>query len=669
MRDHFFLNFKTDFHILYVLVFVLLIFSCGKDSKTSNTDESLDNSEVNSKISDEVSQENNVQDEVNPRKIALLVGIDKYEIANNLEGCVNDVDLMESLLVKKFGFDTTNIRKLVNKNATRDGIIDTFKKHLVSAAKPGDIIVFHYSGHGAQVRNLGKTNHDEPDQLEEILVPYDFEDKPNLPFKGISDDEINGLLKLLTDITENVTFIFDACHSAGTTKSLDRVRKVKVRPRVLPNPADFAINSRSFRNNEAKYTFIAGCKSDQFSFEMGMAPNGKPQGALTYYLVDELFKRNGRVSYADIISNIRNNVKAKYPDQYPELLGTSNDKQVFGIENLLPVKHVKIYEIKDDKVKIDAGAILGLTKGSEFEVYEPTEDLRSQSRRSIARIKITQVDAYSSIAQIINGNISAINSQAVEVIHNYEDLIINIFYDGDWGDLTELKNEINALQYINHVNVKNDADILLKKVNGSLEFFLGFDLSFPKEKFTNIQNHDSILLEIEKWASWFSAILINNPDSELSIEVSMEAAGEPEGTKGVSDALTNSDYKFKENQRIHLHVKNKNTFPIYIHLLDIVDDGNIYPLCLDDFPAIGVDQVLAGESVTIPLDTKLSNDRDTKDVIKVIASTTGEIDLNYISLGCYHNQDANKKNVIPPKNSSSNINTWAVVNKVIEVIK
>lgn len=653
---------KPIFLSANAFIFVLLsTVSCGGNSQPSNSERPKTEVVQPTETSEEAVPVDNV-----PQKLALLVGINEYEMVSDLEGCVNDVELMESLLAKKFGFNKSKISKLTDENATREGIITAFQKHLVSNARPGDIVVFYYSGHGAQVRDLGRVNQEEADQLEEILVPHDFEDKPSLPFKGISDDEINGLLKLVTNITDNVTFIFDACHSAGTTKSLDLIKKIEVRPRILPEPADFAVSSRGFRNSDAKYAFIAGCKSDQYSYEMRISPNGKPQGALTYNFVSELFRRSGKVSYSDIIGNVRNNVKAQYPGQYPELLGTSNDKQVFGVEDLLPMKHAKVHEINGTVIKIDAGAILGVTKGSEFEVYEPTENLRSKDRKSIASIRIIKVNAFDAEAQVINGNVTTINSQAVEVRHNFESLVLNIFYEGDWTHLADLRNKVNSLPYAQQVNSKSDADILMVNGNESIELFLGFDLNLPKEKFTDLQNHNTILEEIEKWASWFSAILIDNPDSELSIDVSMEATGDPKGAKGISDLLSNTDYVFRNNQGIDLHVKNKNEVPIYVHLLDIIDDGSIESLCLEDFE-LGVDLIQPGETATIPLTATLNGDKDAKEVIKVIASTNGEINLNYLSLGCYNDQNGNKKHVEPRRKGAGDVNSWVVVNKVIEV--
>ena len=82
---------------------------------------------------------------------ALLVGINKYpDPRNELRGCVNDILEMEHFIAEtnKVYFKQ-NIKKLTNKDATKKGII-TNLKWLIEGAEPGDQLLFHYSGHGAQ---------------------------------------------------------------------------------------------------------------------------------------------------------------------------------------------------------------------------------------------------------------------------------------------------------------------------------------------------------------------------------------------------------------------------------------------------------------------------------------------------------------------------------------
>src|SRR5512134_298948 len=101
---------------------------------------------------------------------AFLVGINRYpDPRNNLKGCVNDVLLMAKTLREQFGFaGPTDIKLLTDERATTANIRKGLE-WLVGDASPGDSLVFHYSGHGAQVRDV---DGDElSDNLDEILCP------------------------------------------------------------------------------------------------------------------------------------------------------------------------------------------------------------------------------------------------------------------------------------------------------------------------------------------------------------------------------------------------------------------------------------------------------------------------------------------------------------------
>ncbi|PSB35582.1 caspase family protein [Stenomitos frigidus] len=155
------------------------------------------------------------------RKRALLVGINKYTGTSKgewlpLQGAVNDVELQRELLSLRFGFK--DIQVLTDEKVTRANIVDTFNHFLIQGAKPGDVVVFHFSGHGSNVNDPDKV-HD--DGLTGTIVPYDHE----LPFGypntgGVVNDITAGTLFLLMaalkqkDVT-NVTVVLDSCYAGA----------------------------------------------------------------------------------------------------------------------------------------------------------------------------------------------------------------------------------------------------------------------------------------------------------------------------------------------------------------------------------------------------------------------------------------------------------------------
>jgi len=148
---------------------------------------------------------------VKPTRRAMLVGINDYpDPANQLEGCVNDVFLMSSVL-QECGFDPEDIRVVLNERATAAGILD--RMHwLLDDVKAGDERVLFYSGHGAQLPVYGPT--DEADHMDECLVPYDFDWTPQ---HAITDKQFLGLYSQLP-YDCYFAAIFDCCHSGGMTR-------------------------------------------------------------------------------------------------------------------------------------------------------------------------------------------------------------------------------------------------------------------------------------------------------------------------------------------------------------------------------------------------------------------------------------------------------------------
>jgi hypothetical protein len=102
-------------------------------------------------------------------KRALLVGCNYPGTKVELHGCANDVKRMKDTLITRFGFDEEDI--LVLLDTDRSGMQPTGANirnclaKMIAGVRPGDVMVFHYSGHGTQVRE------EEPYFFSFILRP------------------------------------------------------------------------------------------------------------------------------------------------------------------------------------------------------------------------------------------------------------------------------------------------------------------------------------------------------------------------------------------------------------------------------------------------------------------------------------------------------------------
>jgi len=255
-------------------------------------------------------------------KKALLVGINKYKIPGaDLNGCVNDVTNVRDILLKYFGFTIKEIRLLVDERATKKNIINRLK-WLVKNAKPGDCLLFHYSGHGSQV--VDRDGDELKDKKDEILCPHDMDWDGNF----ITDDDLRGLFKTIPQGV-NLEVLLDSCHSGTGTREMIGISSLPLelsfKPRFLAPPVDIAcradedmeVNRLLRGNNPLSHVLFAGCRDNQTSADAYI--NGSYNGAFTYYLCKHLRDTQSNINRAELIKRVRASLKFNGFSQVPQL--------------------------------------------------------------------------------------------------------------------------------------------------------------------------------------------------------------------------------------------------------------------------------------------------------------------------------------------------------------
>ena len=157
------------------------------------------------------------------RKRALLIGVDAYRHVSGLLGApVNDAREMKSFLIRHLGYQDSDIRMLLDADATRDNILAAIADWLVGTTRRGDEVFLYFSGHGFQEAD---ESGDEADGRDETLVPFDTFVTPDRELVGmVTDDEVNALLQPLRDRIVHV--VLDSCHSGTATKGDDTYVKL-----------------------------------------------------------------------------------------------------------------------------------------------------------------------------------------------------------------------------------------------------------------------------------------------------------------------------------------------------------------------------------------------------------------------------------------------------------
>ena len=276
-------------------------------------------------------------------KRAVLIGINKYQIPGaDLNGCVNDVKNLSGVLRTYYGFVDKDITTLTDLQATKKAMQTAIRK-LIKSGKKGDVLLLHYSGHGA---NVPDDNGDEADHRDEILCPT------NLDWKDpLRDDWLRKTLNRLRKGV-NLTVIMDCCHSGTNTRAITPPDAQR-RERFLPCPLDLmAVESgRKLRGTvrgtlgkaprgrrrksdivhaEIPELLITGCRDTQTSADARIG--GSYNGALTYYLVESIKEAEGNLTYRELHQRTVAKLKQNDYDQVPQLEGqrTSFDRPFLG---------------------------------------------------------------------------------------------------------------------------------------------------------------------------------------------------------------------------------------------------------------------------------------------------------------------------------------------------
>ncbi|TFG95767.1 caspase family protein [Candidatus Thorarchaeota archaeon] len=261
---------------------------------------------------------------------ALIVGINKYP-SSPLQGCVNDAMDMEAMLKQHFGF--SDIQMLLDGQATTANMKSGLT-WLVTGAQPGDVLFFHYSGHGSQIRDTSDPDV-EVDGLDEIICPVDLDWNTKL----ITDDYMKWVFDQVP-AGVNLTVFLDCCNSGTALDQAEsyqplgvgEARDVAVQKgsRYLPPPAHLmpllenrAPKPRMVQSRHVDNTgmLITGCQSHQTSADAYIG--GRYNGAATYSLVSSCKVADYNINYKTLIEKMNDFMARSGYSQRPELDGSS----------------------------------------------------------------------------------------------------------------------------------------------------------------------------------------------------------------------------------------------------------------------------------------------------------------------------------------------------------
>lgn len=330
----------------------------------------------------------------NRNLFAALVGINFYQKARNLDGCINDVlnfdRLLRNICSQQQGQLIYEPLYLLSPHDIDKEKIETYKKiekldfsyidpsfenisgkafnHLEKASG-NDICLFYYSGHGSFISAPPEFWHTKPTHQNETLVCMDSRSTA----RDLVDKELAYLLHKTLKGKPDVhcLLIMDCCSSGNNTRALnEKTDSIKYRQEppsnfqlAITNYLGFKENFFTIENGKASFTManyihLAACRDHE------KAQDGHLGGVFSRKLVELLSKGGTGSSYRNIEQSLASTVSIQNGSQNPVAFSNPKadlDKQFLG-GKMIPYKPA--YEVRymhgDAIWQLQAGSMQGI---------------------------------------------------------------------------------------------------------------------------------------------------------------------------------------------------------------------------------------------------------------------------------------------------------------------
>jgi len=193
------------------------------------------------------------------KRLAFLLGTEKYKEFGPTHFCHADVNLLRNTLIDYCGFAEQDV---IHKLLTPDDDVKPITilnelKYLVDKSSDGDTILFYYAGHG--------TFYNGDSYLILPNTARDNKEQTALPLRDISN--------LLREKSRTNIRVFDSCHSGQDVRA-EQLEEL-----------DYNAFTRDILSGSAEgWITFASCREDEVSY-------GDPklqQGVFTYYLAESI---------------------------------------------------------------------------------------------------------------------------------------------------------------------------------------------------------------------------------------------------------------------------------------------------------------------------------------------------------------------------------------------
>jgi hypothetical protein len=568
------------------------------------------------------------------RKLAVIIAIARYPRASGYSrlSSDNDVPLLRAAL-RRQGFDSSAIRVLADSQATRAGILQALDD-LAAGARPGDVVVVHYSGHGHQITD---DNGDELDGLDEVLVPFDARgDVDPETYQGqfhVRDDELEPRLARIRDRVApggNVVMFIDACHSGSATRSALPVRgglppigkPARTATRGVEEGAGWVRATVSATRSAsgggagpAPMVVFSAARQDQLASEVELKAEDRTAGSLSVALsraLANLDAGGGRVTYRALFDQVKGWMQGEVPLQTPQLEGDA-DVELFSGRAVSQRPYLRVASVEGDSLAVlEGGSLVGLLAGTmvSFHAIGTSDPAGSQA---IATGEVIGSDELAARVRVAPGGGAVARSWAFVTAYGFQEFRIRVRLDPAIPVVT--RNALSSEFGQSGVVEVSDsiAELMVRPVGALARGGAPLTVSWAEDTTvallgpvdaTTAEGRARLTERVRTLArsGYLKRVTMQDPRIRVRVELVPAThrfaadgscdARQSDTTRAAARLTAGSQWELRPNDGFFLRFVNHGSDPAYIAVLDLTPDGEIGQL----FPRPD----LAGEDNLLP---------------------------------------------------------------------
>jgi hypothetical protein len=327
----------------------------------------------------------------NRERLKAIQGTPSRRSLGKLDGAFNDAAAMKEILIQRFGFEERNVLVLPNphQEASADNILQLLQSHLIDQAKPGDVSLFYFAGHGSRIRNRAAHN-ENSSGLDSTIVPADA-------LLGVPDIRSKELARIYAQAAKKgviLTVIEDSCYSGGTFRGVT-ARKVRAEQADTDVSVDETFSGPL---PEDEGVLVMSASQDyEPATELPQTDLGAAHGAFTWALLHVLGASPPDESVDRIFQRVRALIQSSVSFQEPVLLAKKGRSRrgLFG----QPVRAYQALTIAAGRI---AGPVIKLNGGLAMNLHAGCELKRVAPAGPPIELRITKVNGLASSDAIVS---------------------------------------------------------------------------------------------------------------------------------------------------------------------------------------------------------------------------------------------------------------------------